>query len=663
MSLFKTAAAKDKVAKCKITDPYQIFFINLYEKTIQDWNKIKSGGDLNKEIQYVLLPQLKSKIDPHSADNNYIKDYDAEAEFAGHIDEAQVQQAYRIYQQNPERYKKQMIETVNESKQKAFFIWWNYFTEPHSYADATRDLYQSNPAFIYCILNRMLNSSGPDDKHDITPLNLLVVSDLYKMIATRGGQAFNVCRNYDEIYGKRMEDGAADDGFGNKWLRIPSKIHDPENYQVNKDKLVGLSLPNDWCTGTYMTDTYLSKGDFWMLMKKGRAVTAIRLEGESFAVEIRGYKNRLPETHWEPILRLMKKEKFDTKNPNPRGYPPSTINYKELKEVELNSVMFSQDNPEARKEYVDDIKNGDTGKYNRLTKEQRAFPDVRVAAIECWKNIIETDTSRFNGCPEELKNEPVIQSAPINYWLKKVEKDPNEYENVPVELKNLPVFRDGYKKFWIGYVKEHPWKHSFSPVEFRDSEEMLDAVREGWINGVVRGLFAYDDIPDDYKGIERIQKARFKQWVKLLSENPYAYEDCPEEYKNLPAILNAGDMGWAKELVDSPDPTLTYDKCKMPFRTRPMVLKARLYAWIRLLRTNPGYIRVCPPDLKNLPEIRDAAGLSNESPKIEQEVNPKEVTTPKKEALNVPKKQKAKKEAGRLNSSFFNNNYIGKLGI
>ena len=657
MSLFKTAAAKDKVAKYKITDPYVIFFINTYEKLI-DWNRVKEAKDITDQINTVLLPQLKSKIDPYSADNNYLKDYNVEKEVAAHPNDPEVQRAYKIYQQDPVGAKKRLIDPINKSKEESFFVWWNYFNEkPLYYEDSTRDIYRNNPAFTYCILNKILNSSGPSDKNEVIPLNLLVVSDLYKMVADKGGQSFNILKHYDEMYGKRMEEGAVDDGFGNKWLRIPSKIHDPVNYQVNRDKLVGLSLPNGWCTGTTMTDRYLSMGDFWLLLKNGKAVTAIRLEGENTAKEIRGYHNGVPEAYWEPIFRLIRKEKFDVSN---------CIYYRQLKDIEEANIMFSKENPEARKEYVDAIRNGDTDKYNRLKQEYKEFPDIRAAAVECWVGIVGPDPTRFSQCPEELKNEPAIQNAAKNYWLAKVQKDPNEYDNMPNELKNMPEFREGYKTYWVSYVRRRPYKYSFSPVEFRDSPEMLEAVKTGWMEGVAQGKFDPDGIPDEYKQMEGFSKARLRKWVNLLQTNPYAYEDCPEEYKNLPVILNAGDMGWARELVGDPSKGLIgnpfkYKDCTMPFKNRPMVLKARLFGWIRKVKANPGYIRLVPPDVKSSSEFKEAIGAVGikEEPMVEQEVGQKEAPKTK-----IPSKKSPKKiEASRLNSSFFNNNYIGKLGI
>jgi len=655
MSLFKTAAAKDKVAKYKITDPYLMFFINTYEKSI-DWNTVKSADDINNQIKTKLLPQLKSKIDPYSADNNYLKDYDIEKDYAAHPNDPDVQRAYKIYQQDPVGAKKRLIDPINKSKKESFFVWWNYFNEDLVYVqDPTRELYSKNPAFIYCLLNKILNSSGPNDKNEAIPLNLLVVSDLHKMVADKGGQSFNILKRYDEIYGKRMEEGAVDDGYGNKWLRILSKIHDAANYQVNRDMLVGLSLPNGWCTGTTMTDRYLGIGDFWLLLEGGKAVAAIRLDGETRAMEIRGYHNGVPEAYWEPILRLIKKEKFDGLD--------YCIYYRQLKELEAINKVFDVNNEALRKEYVNDIRKGDFAKYNSLKEEYKLLPDIRAAAVECWVNIIGPNPNRFNECPSELKTEPAIQNAVKDYWLAKVQKNPNEYENVPVELKDLPEFKDGYKTYWISYVRARPWKHSFSPVELRNTEEMLAAVEWGWVTGVVRGILDPDDIPENYQRIDKVQKARFKKWVNLLQDNPYVYEDCPEEYKKMPAILNAGDFGWAKEFVGDPSRgrvgnPLKYKDCKMPFKTRPMVLEARKVGWIKFLESNPDYIKLCPPDLKNLPEIKEAAGIIDKVPEVEQTVTPKDTGIPQ---ATKPAKKKEKREASRLNSSFFNNNYIGKL--
>ena len=105
--LTKYANPKNQIQKYQVKDPSLKTFIYKYEKAVQ-WSEIDSviekdmmkNQDKEKEnyvqnyIKSKLLPQLQSKIDPKSDNNNYLKDIDIEAEAAQDPDNAQVQQAH-----------------------------------------------------------------------------------------------------------------------------------------------------------------------------------------------------------------------------------------------------------------------------------------------------------------------------------------------------------------------------------------------------------------------------------------------------------------------------------------------------------------------------------------------------------------------------------------
>ena len=79
------------------------------------------------------------------------------------------------------------------------------------------------------------------------------------------------------------------DGIEGEWVRIPSKINDPENFADNVNKLKALSLPN-WCTHTFNAEPYLSKGDFYVFRSNGKTELGVRFEGKEIQ-EIQGFMN------------------------------------------------------------------------------------------------------------------------------------------------------------------------------------------------------------------------------------------------------------------------------------------------------------------------------------------------------------------------------------
>lgn len=74
-----------------------------------------------------------------------------------------------------------------------------------------------------------------------------------------------------------------------KWIVIPSKEHDPENFSDNVDKLKALSHKN-WCTKSFNAQPYLENGDFHVYLENGKPKIGIRFVGDSVC-EIQGEQN------------------------------------------------------------------------------------------------------------------------------------------------------------------------------------------------------------------------------------------------------------------------------------------------------------------------------------------------------------------------------------
>ena len=74
-----------------------------------------------------------------------------------------------------------------------------------------------------------------------------------------------------------------------KWIKIPSKEHDSENFEQNVEKLKTLSHKS-WCTKSNNAEPYLAKGDFHIFLENGQPKLGIRFNGDKIT-EIQGEKN------------------------------------------------------------------------------------------------------------------------------------------------------------------------------------------------------------------------------------------------------------------------------------------------------------------------------------------------------------------------------------
>lgn len=95
-----------------------------------------------------------------------------------------------------------------------------------------------------------------------------------------------------------------------KWIIIPSKINDPDNYENNVDKLKTLS-PDGWCTKGDYAEIYLNTGNFHLFMDNGEAKLGLRFDGNEIK-SIEGKKNdfKIPTEYLEICKNHIYKNKY-----------------------------------------------------------------------------------------------------------------------------------------------------------------------------------------------------------------------------------------------------------------------------------------------------------------------------------------------------------------
>jgi hypothetical protein len=352
-------------------------FVNKYEKIVP-WQTIKSKEDIVQFIDGTLVPDLYQKIDANSPNNNYMKDIDLLRDFERNMGDPQVQQAARIYRNDPEGSKKIVLDAINDNKRNSFYEWWEYMTNEN-------DVYSANGAFLYLMLKPIFDSS-PETKR-VGPLssNPMAIASVYESIEN-GATQINLLKAYKKSLGEvdTMALKSTKSGEKEGWLRIPSKINDQKGFEENVKRLKNLSIPRGWCTGTGMARTYLSTGDFWLYIEGSEARVAIRFDGNMIA-EIQGHQNTRPFEYWEEITQLVSEHGFDTENRH----------YRELLEAKEINERLDND-PSYVEEFKDEFMK-DSNLFNMLSKERQNSPEFLGVSVEYWElRIINADKDGTN---------------------------------------------------------------------------------------------------------------------------------------------------------------------------------------------------------------------------------------------------------------------------
>jgi hypothetical protein len=501
----KTAAAKNKIQKYKVDDPSLKLFIHKYENSIP-WDQISSAEDIQNYISAKKLPELKSKIDINSEDNNYLKDIDLESEYRNHPDDPQVQQALAIYQQDPERAKGIILNQINEEKEKVFNNWWNYLTE--------EDVFANNPALIYSIAKPIIDSSPKTKKVAPPPLNQEALGLVLDEITTQGSTQINVLKRYNKISSKidKASSEVVQTDLGNEWMKIPGKPTDPSNYSNNLEKLMRISQGTNWCVaGNTMAERYLSQGDFWLYIENGVTSAAIRLIGNKKVAEIRGRGNgQDPKPYWEPIVKFLSNTDFDYKN---------NSHYKPLEEMMLMNADLKS-NPQNYDMVLNKIKD-DYKNYKLLSDQNKAdFPEFTKIAAKGYETRLHNLLDNVENLPPEGKQ---YQSR-FGIFQK-------EYSSVPQEIK--PFLSDAIEGRILSVHKNAFYKNPLEledfPPEIQASISDQDKI-EAWSNYVEGDPYRYNNpkIPLGIK--EKIPVSTIiNPWLDLININIKHLDNMPSE--------------------------------------------------------------------------------------------------------------------------------------
>ena len=183
--------------------------------------------------------------------------------------------------------------------------WVDYITKGNS---------AYTPAIGLLILSAITSDLGEKDDNIPPVLNKGVladtVSDTEKMLTNNPKAQLNFSKMYkNKLRSFYMEDTKTGE-TETKWIIIPSKKNDPENFEANVEKLKTLSHKN-WCTKSFNAEPYLAEGDFHVYLENGQPKLGVRFEDEEI-VEIQGEKNdtNIPVKYLELVKKYNKDNNF-----------------------------------------------------------------------------------------------------------------------------------------------------------------------------------------------------------------------------------------------------------------------------------------------------------------------------------------------------------------
>jgi len=218
------------------------------------------------------------------------------------------------------------------------------------------DVYKENPALSLIIFDAITKDISPDT-HAFPPvLNKNVLSNtigqLKDKVKSDPKSGFDFNKNYQNNlrleYSKDIED-VGDGNFDKHWVKVSSKIHDPEHFEENVNKLKSLSC-NTWCTRSTHAGTYLANGDFWVYLENNKPKVGVRFYGDKIA-EIEGELNnqKIPLSYLDTIKTFISGHGFEGAE-------------KDIKKAEI--VMA-----EINKLHEDYAKDFENKKYDKILNE------------------------------------------------------------------------------------------------------------------------------------------------------------------------------------------------------------------------------------------------------------------------------------------------------
>jgi len=174
-----------------------------------------------------------------------------------------------------------------------------------AYVLTENDAYNNATALL--ILSAVTKDLKPDNDKLPPVLNKGVladcISEIDKNIRADKKYQFDLNKMYEtKLRALYLEDTNTGE-TESKWIIIPSKDNDPENFEENVKKLKTLSHKN-WCTKSFNAEPYLKDGDFHVYLENGHPKLGVRFVGDEIQ-EIQGENNngKIPIAYFDEMKK------------------------------------------------------------------------------------------------------------------------------------------------------------------------------------------------------------------------------------------------------------------------------------------------------------------------------------------------------------------------
>lgn len=239
---------------------------------------------------------------------------------------------------------------VEKEVHKGLSKWRDYLKED--------DFYKSEPSLSMIIFDAVTKDISPDT-HNLPPvLHKGVLADTVGALKTRITSNNKENVDFNKLYQNKLRlEYSKDAGdikvdvkmhglLPTQWVKIPSKIHDPQNFESNVEKLKALSHKT-WCTRSTHAEEYLAKGDFYVYLINAEPKAGIRFSGDKI-VEIQGERNNgnIPLNYLDDVKSFVEKNELK----GAEGHIERAIDAK--KEIAEIKTKFASDFAEKRYENI-----------------------------------------------------------------------------------------------------------------------------------------------------------------------------------------------------------------------------------------------------------------------------------------------------------------------
>ena len=184
--------------------------------------------------------------------------------------------------------------------------WQSYLTNPEIYS----------PTEQLVILNGITRGLKPDNGTICPVYNQGILYETMDSIKDNLSKNKRYQFNFAQLYKTNLREMYAklgeSDADSTKWVVIPSKKNDPENYRENLKKLRALSC-HEWCTKYGGAELYLRDGDIHIYLENGNPKLVIRFD-DDIIKEVNSEHNDyvIPDNYLDMVNKYIKDNDFDT---------------------------------------------------------------------------------------------------------------------------------------------------------------------------------------------------------------------------------------------------------------------------------------------------------------------------------------------------------------